>query len=415
MKWLVERAGREGETQRIVSYLLDEGGHAVEIHADQCQESPKLQDIYIGRVDRVVPGVKACFVEFSPGISGYLPLEEIKDPIYTKKGRSPDIMPGDELLVQISREAFGKKDVSLSTRLSLFGRYLILTLGGSGIGVSHRIPEKRKMELKEEIRRSREFSDLAGAPFSFSLLVRTNAKEAALEEILRELVSLSEELLHIQKTAPYRPIFSPLHREPLRWLKRLDSLSEAELEKVLTDDPALFEEMRRYLESSGSSLFSKLTLYQDPLLPMHKLFSLTRELERALSSKVNLKGGGDLVIEQTEALAVIDVNSGRFISKKDKEEAVYLVNLEAAAEAARQIRLRNLSGIILIDFINQTSPDRDRQLLEELRRMVWHDPVRTQVVDRTALGLVEITRRKEEVPLRDQFPLGKLSEFVPDL
>lgn len=403
MKWLVEREGPEGEQQRIVSFLLDEGGHAVEIHADPILEAPKIQDIYVGRVDRVIPGVRASFVEFSPGRSGYLPFEDMTDPVYTKKGASPMASPGDELLVQISREAFGKKDVSLTTRLSLTGRYLVVKRDQEGIGISRRIPEERREKLKEEIRLCEEYRKLSGKG-PFSLIVRTNASSAPLEAVLEELSRLGGELFRICENAPYRPPFYPLHREPLRWLKRLDSLREGEMEKILTDDAALYEEMRQYLRASGSALLSQLTLYEDPLLPMHKLFSLTRELERALCKKVFLKSGGDLVIEQTEALAVIDVNSGRFLSKKDKEEAVFALNREAACEAARQIRLRNLSGMILIDFINQTSPQRDQELLEELRRLVLKDPVRTKVVDRTALGLVELTRQKGEVPLRDQFP-----------
>jgi ribonuclease G len=142
-------------------------------------------------------------------------------------------------------------------------------------------------------------------------------------------------------------------------------------------------------------------LYSDSMVSMEKVYSLEREMERALSKRVNLRSGGDLVIESTEALHIIDVNSGRFQSGKQKEEALTAVNLEAAGECARQIRLRNLSGIIVIDFINLKNQKNSRRILEELRAAVLQDPVRTQVVDMTKLGLVELTRQKIEVPLKD--------------
>ena len=145
----------------------------------------------------------------------------------------------------------------------------------------------------------------------------------------------------------------------------------------------------------------KFRLYEDHLVSMEKVYSLERELTRALGKKVDLKSGGDLVIESTEALHIIDVNSGRYQTGKQKEEALLDLNLEAAREAARQIRLRNLSGIIVIDFINLQQQKNSLRILDELRRSVLQDPVRTKVVDMTKLGLVEMTRQKIEVPLRD--------------
>ena len=191
-------------------------------------------------------------------------------------------------------------------------------------------------------------------------------------------------------------------------------LPQDTVESVITDDLSLFRQMRSAagVKPSAAGVSSEqiqtdytdyCRFYDDPLVSMDKLFSLDRELERALSERVNLKSGADLVIQTTEALHVIDVNSGRVKNskKKSKEEALLEVNLEAAAEACRQIRLRNLSGIIIIDFINLKSAAGMQRIMEELRIHASKDPIRTQVVDMTRLGLVEMTRQKIELPLAD--------------
>ena len=191
----------------------------------------------------------------------------------------------------------------------------------------------------------------------------------------------------------------------------LANLNETGTEAILTDDPELFGSMKQYLSGTGgekkgaggSCLKEKLRLYEDKLLPMHKLYSLDRELDRALAKYVNLKSGADLVIETTEALHVIDVNSGKSrAGKLEKEEQSLKVNLEAAAECARQIRLRNLSGIILIDFINLSREEDSEKVTEALREAVAKDRIHTQVFGLTRLGLMELTRRKVELPLRKQ-------------
>ena len=173
------------------------------------------------------------------------------------------------------------------------------------------------------------------------------------------------------------------------------------VEAVITDEMSLYRQMKAVLDSDHRNY--KLRYYNDPQVSMEKLFSLKREMVRATSRRVNLKSGGDLVIESTEALHVIDVNSGRTKdSKKGKEAALLEVNLEAAREACRQIRLRNLSGIIIIDFINLKQASGSLRVIEELRKAASADPIRTKVVDMTKLGLVEMTRQKIEQPLEAQ-------------
>lgn len=432
MKYLVEK-----KKDKVISFLLDDAGHAVEIHVDDPAQGPKIGDIYIGLVQKVAKNINAAFVELVPGINGYLPFDEIVCPIYTSKGPSPEIQAGDQLVVQITREAFGQKDLSLSTKITLQGKHTVLILGGMGLGVSKKIPDELRQELKDRVLSSEAFDHMQKRIGPCQLVVRTSAGELLLrapkkegatvsgkesceetertgncaedsedepdlfrEEILDDIASLEAEMIDLKLKAPYRSVHSILKKQPPRWLTRIHRLSALETDTVITDDHSLYRQMMQSSQEYGKSDL-KIRLYTDAQVSMEKVYSLEREWDHALSKRVNLKSGGDLVIESTEALHIIDVNSGRSQSTKQKEEALLAVNLEAAREAARQIRLRNLSGIIVIDFINLKNQKNSLRILDELRRAVQSDPVRTSVVDMTKLGLVEMTRQKIEVPLAE--------------
>lgn len=404
MKYILQK-----KEDKVYSFLLDETGHAVEIHVDRPADGPKLGDIYIGMVQTVARNINAAFVEILPGMNGYLPFDEIVEPIYTLKGPGPDIQAGDQLVVQISRDAFGDKDVSLTTKIALRGRYTVLTHGGVGLGVSRRIPEEQRTQLKDKVLSSQEFESIQKRIGRCGVVLRTNASldlaeneiddgndASSIRKVLAELSELEAQMLDIKLKSPYRSVHSCLFKTPPRWLERVQHLSQDAVESVITDDLSLYRQM-------VTSAAYNIRYYNDPQVPMDKLFSLERELERALNERVNLKSGADLVIQTTEALHVIDVNSGRSKSgkKKSKEEALLEVDLEAAREACRQIRLRNLSGIIIIDFINLKNAASSKRIMEELRINASKDPIRTQVVDMTKLGLVELTRQKIELPLSD--------------
>lgn len=402
MKYILQK-----KEEKVYSYLLDEGGHAVEIHADNPADGPMLGDVYIGLVQNVARNINAAFVEILPGMNGYLPFDEIVEPIYTVKGPKEEIQAGDQLVVQISREAFGDKDVSLTTKITLRGRYAVLTSGGAGLGISRKIPEEDRIRLKDMVMSSEEFEDIQKKIGPCGIVLRTNAslllaaeegKETA-QKILEELSLLEAQMLDLKLKSAYRSVHANLIKQPPRWLERIIHLSEREVEAVITDELSLY---RQITEGAVSGQI-KYRYYEDPQVTMEKLFSLERELERATAKRVNLKSGADLIIESTEALHVIDVNSSRSKSSrtKNKEESLLEVNLEAAREVCRQIRLRNLSGIIVIDFINLKEASNSLRIIEELRQAARKDPVRTQVVDMTKLGLVEMTRQKIELPLAE--------------
>ena len=409
MKYLIE-----AYSGRILSVLLGEDGRAVEIHADSRADGLKLGDICIGRVEKVAANTGACFVEVAHGLKGYLPLDDMASPRYTRKGSSPKVQQGDELIVQVSREAFGTKGMSLTTKLQLSGRYLLLEMSGTGLGISRKIPEERRRGLREHLFSEQALDEMRQQLGTCGVIVRTNAEHVPDEEIRKELQNLTGAMHQLLLTAPYRPAYTVLFRQPDRWLKRIESVQAEKLKEILTDDRHLYETLKDYLPPY---LKEKLRFYQDPMISMHNVFSLTRELSRALCRKVNMKSGANLVIEQTEALVSIDVNSAHSINGRDKEKAVLKVNMEAAEECARQIRLRNLSGMILVDFINMEEKESYDQLMRHLAQATAQDPMQVKVEDLTALGLVEMTRRKVEVPLFRQLSghreRSENAEFLP--
>ena len=404
--YVVSRRGSQ-----IFSFLLN-GSKAVEIHCDACREDSILDEIYIGKVQNIVKNISAAFVEIAPGTVCYLPLEDLKHPVYTKKGTSQNIQQGDELLVQVKREGIKTKAPAVTTNLTLHGKYALLTTGNTQISVSSKLPKEEKERLVRVVKDNSSadngsLEEMSAGERDYGWLLRTNAGGASPEVIKKDLLRLQAKYGELIKTAQYRTCFSCLLARPSAYLKRLSDLYTEEVDEILTDDRKLFEQMTEYFQENQPEDTAKLRFYEDRLLPMEKLYSLDHHLKEALGERVWLKSGGYLVIQPTEALTVIDVNTGKFTAGKKKEAAFLKLNQEAALESARQIRLRNLSGIILIDFINMEEKESEVQLLKTLDDALRRDPIRTTLVDMTKLSLVEITRMKKERPLHES--VGKQS------
>lgn len=398
--YVVSRRGNQ-----IFSFLLN-GSKAVEIHCDACREDSILDEIYIGKVQNIVKNISAAFVEIAPGTVCYLPLEDLKHPVYTKKGTSHNIQQGDELLVQVKREGIKTKAPAVTTNLTLHGKYALLTTGDTQISVSSKLPKEEKERLLRVVKDNSSADNgslegMSAGERAYGWLLRTNAGGASPEVIKKDLLRLQTKYEELMKTAQYRTCFSCLLARLSAYLKRLSDLYTKEVDEILTDDRELFEQMTEYFQENQPEDTAKLRFYEDRLLPMEKLYSLDCHLKEALGERVWLKSGGYLVIQPTEALTVIDVNTGKFTAGKKKEAAFLKLNQEAALEAARQIRLRNLSGIVIIDFINMEETESETQLLRTLDGALRLDPIRTTLVDMTKLSLVEITRMKKERPLHE--------------
>lgn len=408
---------------RIYSFLLD-GRKAIEIHCDPVGATDyALDSIYIGKIKNIAKNIGAAFVEIASGVVCHLALDDMNYPVYTKKGSSKLPQAGDELLVQVSREGMKTKYPSVTTRLTLHGKYVLLTTGKGKNSVSSKLSKAERERLlsvaagrrkaadhKPGARTSEQNADPAAAAresgdetdAAYSWLFRTNAGGAPEELLVRDMERLSSRYEALMAHAQYRSCFSCIQKTPAAYLRRLSNLYDSEAEQILTDDGDLYREAEAYLREYQPEDLDRLFFYQDELLPMDKLYSLQTQLSEALRDHVWLKSGGYLVIQPTEALTVIDVNTGKFEGGKKREEAFLKINREAAAEIARQLRLRNLSGIVIVDFINLEEDASRKLLLAEFETELRKDPVRTTLVDMTKLSLVELTRQKRERPLTEQ-------------
>lgn len=390
----------------IFSFLL-ENGRAVEIHCDNENRESILGNIYIGRIRDISGTIGAAFIEIAPKSVCYIPIAELNNAIYTKKGSSSKPQQGDELLVQVSREAIKTKYPSVTTNLTLHGKYILLTIGKKQISASAKLNHEEKqrlIELAKKIEAENEWQTPDARAFGW--LIRTNAEGADRRTLLKDMNRLYTQYCSLVTDGTHRVCYSCLFSGPHTWISRLSDLYEQAAEQFLTDDQKIWEDAREFLSLYQPEDLAKLTLMHDDMQPLYKCFSLEKQLEDALTERVWLKSGGYLVIQPTEALTVIDVNTGKYEGNaRNRQKTFCKINKEAALEAARQIRLRNLSGIILIDFINMESGKDEAELLENLDKLLRQDPVRTTLVDMTKLSLVEITRMKKERPLKEQVSL----------
>ena len=353
-----------------------------------------LNNIYIGKVQKVVAGINAAFIDLGVTV-GYYSLDENKEHLFTQQGRNGKLRPGDEILVQVSRDAVKTKAPVLTANLSLPGRFCVLTAGKTGIGFSAKLTDTTWKNQIRKILPEKEFED-------FGIIIRTNARSGDPEQILEECETLKIRLKQLLKESSSRTCYSCLYRPASAYLTEIRDTYHDQYDAIVTDSPDLYEEARLFLEQQCPGELHKLKLYQDPSVTLMNLYGLSAKLREATETRVWLKSGGYLVVEPTEALTVIDVNSGKYSGKKAIRDTFRLINLEAAAEIARQLRLRNLSGIIIVDFINMEDSADKQELLQALSRELRQDPVKAVVVDMTPLGLVEITRKKIRRPLREQ-------------
>lgn len=391
----------EKKDGRIRTYFLEDDD-IVEIHSTSVSgntdDRHRLGDIYIGKVGNIVPNIGAAFIEIEKGVNCYYDMKDADHAIFTRKSGKKALCIGDELVVQISREAVKSKAPTVTGNLSFTGRYAVLTHGNTRIGVSSKIPKAMRETFKKE------FSALEND--AYGIIIRTNAKDAPPEDVRAEIRALQNEYEDLVRAAGTRTCFTCLKSAPPAYIADLKNVYMEGMEAIIVGDPDLYKRIRLYFQSELPEKLDLLKLYDDPSFPLDKLYSTRTALDKALSEKAWLKTGGYLIIQPTEALTVIDVNSGKTAAKArsraDIEAGALKVNLEAAREAARQIRLRNLSGIILIDFINLSDAESTARLLSEFRSHLAKDPIQATLVDMTALGLVEVTRKKVRRPLYEE-------------
>lgn len=374
---------------------LSEEERIVEIRLESDQEKSILGNIYTGQVENIASNIQAAFVQIEPGKRCYYPLAEAQRAVFSagRKGNGP-LRPGDELLVQVSRDAMKGKLPALTSNLNFTGRYLVLTTGDKKFGLSSKLAQEDRHRLSGWLKEEAERPDK-----EFGIIVRTNAADASKEEILKELEWLKGRYHKAVVQGRNRTCFSlVLETEPFYVAAVRDAYGR-DLDEIITDVPEIREMILGYLEEISPELKEKLRFYQDKLLPLYKLYRVETALDAIQKEKVWLNSGGFLVIQQTEAFVSIDVNSGKYTGKKKMEETFRKINLEAAAEISRQLRLRNLSGIILIDFINMENPDHRDELFHVLQKLLRKDPIKSRAIDITPLHILEMTRKKVRRPV----------------
>lgn len=382
---------------KIITTVL-ENDEVVELHCTKQEENnhlAELGNIYIGKVKNIVGNIGAAFVEIGKGVECYYAMEENDEPIFTHKIGKKPLCVGDELVVQVSKEAVKTKVPTVTSKLSFTGKYAVLTSGDTRIGASAKLGKEERERL---ISIANEF-----ASDKYGFIMRTNAKEVHKDILTGELKQLISDYEAVVMTAQTRVPFSCLKRSHRQYLRELKNIYQDGLTDIIVEDLELYGEIKDFLTQNQPEDLEKLRLYQEKLLPLHKLYGIEKQIERALKERVWMKSGAYLVIQPTEALTVIDVNTGKCIDKRKDDKAYFKINIEACREVAKQIRLRNLSGIILVDFINMNSQELTEELLRQFEHELHKDAIATTLVDMTKLQLVEVTRKKIKKPFQEAF------------
>ncbi len=363
----------------LCGFLMEEG-KAKEICC--YDEESILGNIYVGRVSNIVKNINSAFVDIKKGLSCYYPLED-----YTGK----KLKIGDLLTVQVNKEPIKTKQPSVTTKLSMTGEYVVVHQDDT-IGVSTKIKDNSKREgLKtifekaiNDFKAKQKCKDV-----SIGGIIRTKAEEVSDDIIYNETIKILCNLDEVLYKSQYATAYSCMYEKMPSYLQDIESMAGND---VITDMEYIIEKCQEYNIATPK-------LYDDAMISMRALYNLDSVIEKALNKRVYLKSGAYLIIEHTEAMTVIDVNSGKAIKGSSKEEKLFAINLEAAKEITRQLRLRNISGMIIVDFISMDNSYNEEQLLKSLREFVQEDSVLTTVVDITKLGLVEMTRKRIRRPL----------------
>lgn len=369
-----------------------EDGHIMEILI--AREERQVGSIYKGRVSNVLPGMNAAFVDIGLERNGFLCADDAAAHLGDEVNESlrqmsiSDILKvNQETLVQVVKEAVGTKGARITTYVTLPGRYLVLLPSAQYIGVSRRIQEEEERNrlrvCAEQIR-----------PEGMGVIIRTAAASRSLEDLQRDLDYLVKVWDKVQMAARKRRAPALIHQELALVDKVLRDLFTPDVDRLIVDNPVEYAKMRDKLEISAPSLLDRMHLYSDRR-PLFELHGVESEIEKALNRKVWLESGGYLIIDRTEALWVIDVNTGKYIGKTSLADTILRTNLEACREICRQLRLRDMAGIVIIDFIDMDTASDQRKILETLGDELKKDRTRTHLVGMTELGLVQLTRKRE--------------------
>ena len=371
----------------------------VEHYVARSQESSLIGNVYLGRVQNVLPSMEAAFVDIGRGRNAVLYSGEVDwDAVET--GNQPRrielaLKSGDRVLVQVTKDPVGHKGARLTSQISLPGRYLVYVPGGAMNGISRKLPDTERARLKRILKEV--------LPESSGVIVRTAAEGATEDQLTRDVQRLTSQWEHISSQVESIQAPALLHSEPDLLVKIVRDVFNEDFSKMLIQGEEAYQTITSYLTGVAPDLLERIEKYEDEQDPFDR-FRVTEQIEKALDRKVWLPSGGSLVIDRTEAMTVVDVNTGKFTgSGGNLEETVTKNNLEAAEEIVRQLRLRDIGGIIVVDFIDMVLESNRDLVLRRLVECLSRDRTKHQVAEVTSLGLVQMTRKKLGLGLLETF------------
>ena len=384
-----------------------------ELQVERTLERGLVGNVYLGKVVRVLPGMQSAFIDIGLERAAFLHVADLMSSInnrHVDPGGLAGIMPlmssspvqpiekqlfgGQAVMVQVLKDPIGAKGARLTAQISIAGRLLVFLPQDNHIGVSQKIPQRQREELRQRVQNLA--SDIGGG-----FILRTNGEDATDPELADDIAYLRKAWARIKQASLCKPAASVLHQD-LSLLERV--LRDMVLENTQTiriDSREQFDKLKSFAQEFMPSTVPKLQLYSGER-PIFDLFNIDEEIAKALARRVDLKSGGYLVIDQTEALTTIDVNTGGFVGARNFDETIYKANLEAAQSIARHLRLRNLGGIVIVDFIDMGNETHRDAVLAEFKRQLARDRIKTAVNGFSALGLLEMTRKRTRESLAHQ-------------
>ncbi len=375
---------------------LVENGVVQEFYIERSHGETYVGNIYKGKVVRVLPGMQAAFVDIGLERTGFIHAADMMpEPPEgeTRRVDVPDIRTlareGQTLLVQVAKDPISTKGARLTTHLTLSSRYLVYMPNASHIGVSTRIEDEPERERLRQIVEGR----VAEESIKGGFIVRTVAEGADADSILADIPFLLRLWDDLTQKLPNLGVPAELHRDMPLYLRALRDMARAPIDRVRVDSRLTFQQMLDFASKYAPQLIDLIDLYSGDR-PLLELYGVEEEIHRALEPRVALKSNGYLIIEQTEAMTTVDVNTGAFVGHRNLEETIFKTNLEAASAIARQLRLRNLGGIIILDFIDMKDSEHQRQVLRTLEKALEKDHAKTRITGVSELGLVEMARKR---------------------
>ncbi|HVM14376.1 MAG TPA: Rne/Rng family ribonuclease [Egibacteraceae bacterium] len=384
----------EGEERTQIAVL--EERDLVEHYVTHRRDVSYVGGIYRGRVQNVLPGMEAAFVDIGKGRNGVLYAGEVNYDEADLDGELPRIeqtlRPGQTVLVQVTKDPMGTKGARLTQHLSIAGRYCVLAPGEGMLGISRKLTDDERDRLRTILKDVK--------PDGYGLIVRTAAEGATQEQLEDDVARLVRIWEGVEKRAATAEPLEPVYEEPNLVIRVIRDAFGPEYTDLIVDSPELCEQVRSYLADVSPELVDRVSAYSGPLFDDYEV---TNQIRRALEKKVWLASGGYLIVEKTEAMWVIDVNTGKFVGKTNLEETVLRNNLEAADEIARQLRLRDMGGIIVIDFVDMLVPANRHEVLKRFKRELARDKTKSRVMEISKLGLVQMTRKNVSQGLTESF------------